>query len=139
MQVNRKKGLLQIALAADLHSVDQACIIVKDFLQQNDLQQQQFCIMLGVREALNNAVVHGSKACQDPEIFLELNLLPKQVRLSVQDQGPGFDWQQVMQKPLQVDSEHGRGLCIMRSYFDHIFYNARGNKVVMELNLGQAS
>lgn len=135
MQVQEKKDLLQAKFSANLSYVDQACDLVQDFLCRKGLNKQSFCVLLGVREALNNAVIHGCGQDQSLKVWLQIQLAADRIHISVQDQGPGFDWKQAMQRTVQENSEHGRGICILRSYFQGITFNPQGNRLDLELRL----
>ncbi|MGM0424888.1 MAG: ATP-binding protein [Thermodesulfobacteriota bacterium] len=135
MQVKEKNDLLQARFSANLAYVDQACDLVQEFLLGKGLDKQIFCVLLGLREALNNAVIHGCSQDQSLEVSLQVQLTSNVVYISVQDQGPGFDWDQALKKTVQENCEHGRGLCILRNYFHQVSFNPQGNKVELKLRL----
>lgn len=56
---------------------------------------------------------------------------PGEIRLSIKDQGQGFDWQRYLEiHPDRVYDSHGRGIAIAKQVsFDELEYLGRGNEV----------
>ncbi len=82
-------------------------------------------IFLAVREALINAVSHGNQF--DPDAFVDLSLFfrPKELRMDISDEGPGFDLPDDIRKieDVNVLQAGGRGLSAMYSVADSIEVN----------------
>ncbi|MFW5863693.1 MAG: ATP-binding protein [Desulfohalobiaceae bacterium] len=131
--------MLQAEFSANLAYVDQACSMAHDFLQRKGQGQLWFTVELGLREALNNAVVHGSRQDQNLQVSLQILILQDRIRITVQDQGAGFDWKQALQSKILTECEHGRGLCILRAYFHRLGFNQQGNRLDLELLLPQSN
>ena len=91
-------------------------------------------VELALREALNNAVVHGNRL--DPGKLVQVYCrceLGKELRLVVRDQGIGFDPNGISD-PLAVENleaEHGRGILLMRSQMDQVSFARGGTEVHM--------
>jgi serine/threonine-protein kinase RsbW len=51
----------------------------------------------------------------------------------VRDEGTGFDPEKVPDPlaPENIDAEHGRGILMMRSYMDKVYYDRGGTEVHM--------
>jgi serine/threonine-protein kinase RsbW len=94
----------------------------------------EFAVELALREALNNAVVHGN--AMDPHKFVKVRCRCESGRglwLSVADQGKGFDPGAVAD-PLKGDSlnaEHGRGIYLMNWAMDRVVFESGGTEVRM--------
>ncbi|HEV7767197.1 MAG TPA: response regulator [Thermoanaerobaculia bacterium] len=60
-----------------------------------------------------------------------------EIRITVRDQGPGFDWRPYLEPDLtRVFDTHGRGITIARRLsFDDLEYRGAGNEVVAKLGL----
>lgn len=56
-------------------------------------------------------------------------------RCTVQDDGAGFDWRRSHDRTATVDQLTGRGLFLVRSYFDSVEFNERGNVVTVTKRL----
>ena len=70
--VNRSKKGVKIILSASLDDVDKAAKEIKSELKGICISKKTFEIVLGIREALNNAVKHGSKGDNNKKIFLRM-------------------------------------------------------------------
>lgn len=115
-------------------------------------------MLIGVEEALANALYHGNLEIgselkhHDFKAFYELAqkarlqapYRDRRVRLNVEvragnawvtvcDDGAGFDPQQIPDPtlPENIVKAHGRGLMLMRAFFDEVVFNERGNEVTL--------
>jgi sigma-B regulation protein RsbU (phosphoserine phosphatase) len=60
------------------------------------------------------------------------------VRITIRDQGPGFDWQRfLVVSPDRMLHSHGRGIAMARGMsFDRLEYRPPGNQVIAEVRCG---
>lgn len=125
-------GKVGISFTSELENVDLAVNGAQKFVSRQGVLGQWFPILLVFREALTNAVVHGSARDPGKEVWCELAVKEDNVYITVEDQGPGFDWRAWLEKEKPApDAVSGRGLAIMREYFDEICYNEKGNKIFL--------
>lgn len=100
-------------------------------------EEHTFGIHLAVEEALMNAIKHGNQ--RDPEkfVFAEYHLNTKILRIVIQDEGDGFDPDDVPDPTLEENLElpSGRGLMLMKTFMTEVEYNDKGNRVTMEKDL----
>jgi len=95
---------------------------------------EEMGVELALREALNNAVVHGNRL--DPGKLVQVYCrceLGKELSLIVRDQGIGFDPNGIAD-PLALENlqaEHGRGILLMRSQMDAVSFERGGTEVHM--------
>lgn len=91
-------------------------------------------VELSLREALVNAILHGNRADPAKKVMVacfcecEAN---GGLLLVVRDEGAGFDPSEVPD-PIQaqsIDSEHGRGIFLMRQFMDDVRYRNGGREV----------
>ena len=80
---------------------------------------------LALREALNNAVLHGNRL--DRLKFVQVHCkceLDKGVSMVISDQGRGFDPSVVPDPSVagSLDEEHGRGILLMRWLMDEVSF-----------------
>jgi serine/threonine-protein kinase RsbW len=91
-------------------------------------------VELALREALNNAVLHGNRL--DPGKLVRVYCrceLGKGVSVVVQDQGKGFD-PNAIPDPLAAENlsaENGRGILLMKSQMDQVSFEREGTEVHM--------
>jgi serine/threonine-protein kinase RsbW len=58
------------------------------------------------------------------------------MELVIEDEGEGFDWKKFKTQSLGEDEDHGRGLIIMKTYFNKVSYNDRGNILYLGKKIG---
>jgi serine/threonine-protein kinase RsbW len=93
-------------------------------------------VAIALSEAVNNAIIHGNKLDLTKTVNIKLYICNKYLRITVEDQGAGFNLKQV---PDPREEENllkasGRGLLIMRHLMDRIHFKTRptGMKIIME-------
>jgi serine/threonine-protein kinase RsbW len=95
---------------------------------------EEFAVELALREALNNAVVHGNREDPETKVHIRCRCQPgKELSIVVTDQGKGFDFEKVIGNGIATDpdSEHGRGIQLMKTYMDDLHFERGGSEVHM--------
>ena len=91
-------------------------------------------VQLALREALNNAVVHGNRLDARKLVHVHVHCrVGKGIFLIVSDQGQGFD-ARTIPDPLaaeNLEAEHGRGIHIMKLAMDELSFQQGGTEVHM--------
>jgi serine/threonine-protein kinase RsbW len=95
----------------------------------------QFRLRVVLSEALSNAIVRGNGEDQTKWVHIEAELLPDAIRVSVTDEGFGFDPGTVPEpiRPEQLSEAGGRGLFLIRKLVDSVQFNEQGNSICMIL------
>lgn len=97
-----------------------------------------FQVRLAVDEALSNAFEHGNAEDPSKQIAVDVEVDAQQFRISIEDEGPGFDPGQVADPldPANLEKllDGGRGVFLMRCHMDGVEFNGRGNRVYMWRN-----
>ena len=99
-------------------------------------------VELALREALDNAVVHGNQEDPETKVHIRCRCEPgKEISIVVTDQGKGFDLGKVVGNGLTSDpaSEHGRGIQLMKAYMDDVHFERGGSEVHMRKRSRTAS
>jgi serine/threonine-protein kinase RsbW len=80
-------------------------------------------IAISVTEAVNNAIVHGNDADPQKRVVIELLQENGEVRVSVQDEGRGFDLDEVPDPtiPENLMKPFGRGIHIIQRLMDDVW------------------
>jgi serine/threonine-protein kinase RsbW len=95
---------------------------------------EEHAVELALREALNNAVVHGNRLDAHKLVHVRCRCkVGEGISLTVSDQGQGFDASSVPD-PVAVENllvEHGRGIHIMKLAMDQVSFDERGTEVHM--------
>ena len=113
-------------------------LVTDDLLEQLGLfgwsPEEIFAVHLAAEEALVNAAVHGNKLDPLKRVHVECEVSSDLIRLTVTDEGPGFDPEAVPDCTLaeRLECASGRGVMLMRSFMNRVEYNAKGNSVVLE-------
>ena len=94
-------------------------------------QKERFIAELLLREALTNAVLHGSKGDPGRSVGCSLRLEERGIEIVVRDEGEGFDWRQAMERTAAADACSGRGFEILRRYATGLGFNGKGNVVTI--------
>ena len=90
-------------------------------------------VNLAVIEAGTNAIKHGNKEDPNKQAHFEFILSADKVTIVVQDQGDGFNRQEVADPldPANLMKSSGRGIFLMETCMDSVDYEASGTIVRM--------
>lgn len=86
---------------------------------------QAYWLVVAVREAVINALLHGNMERADSEIVLEITVSGDRVEICVQDQGQGFTPDD-LPDPVAAEnlmSQNGRGVFLMHKLMDEVSYD----------------
>ena len=125
------QGLARVHSAADMAVVLER---VETALEREGYSRKdRHAVRLALEEAIVNGLKHGHRHDPTKAVRVWWVVAPAGVRAVVEDQGPGFNPEQV---PDPLAPEHferpcGRGLLLMRSFMTSVRYNRRGNQVAL--------
>lgn len=92
-------------------------------------------LRVAVGEAISNAILYGNRENPEKRVTIEADFEGDDVRVTVSDEGEGFDPDAVADPTLAAnrDRSHGRGLFLLRTLMDDVRYNEEGNRVTLVL------
>jgi len=90
-----------------------------------------FAVELLLREALANAVWHGSNSDPAKVVRCVLRLSARRLVITVRDEGDGFDWRTAGRTEVGSLTPSGCGIHIYREYATSVRFNHRGNAVTL--------
>lgn len=122
----------ELVMNSELTNVDASVAVLREFLTNRKHDTHFFALSLLMREALNNAMIHGNSSDIDKQVIMRLRYMDGRYIMDIEDQGSGFDWMSRINAITREDDESGRGHEIYRSYARHVRYNVRGNIVRLE-------
>jgi len=94
-------------------------------------------IMISVTECISNAIVHGNQSDSNKLVHLELQMEPGLLRCSIEDEGNGFDFNQLPDPtdPENLEKTGGRGIFLMKHLSDEVKFEDGGRKTVLSFYL----
>ena len=94
-------------------------------------------ILIAALEATNNAIMHGNKFDENKEVSIAFDLVENKIRVKVDDEGPGFDYENIPDPtaPENIENVNGRGIFLMEKLSDNISFSRNGATVELEFNM----
>ena len=129
VQAGAATKVLERSFPASPDAVESFIADMRAHLKACGLEAVCFDLELMAREALGNAVRHGSRGDSAQCVSARLAVQPDRVELCVADSGAGFDWRNAPNCLPNPSCETGRGLCILKHYADTVEFNDSGNTV----------
>lgn len=88
-------------------------------------------IMIAVTEAVNNAIKHGNQSDSGKNVQLSLSLEESLIKFMVEDEGQGFDYQNLPDPtaPENLEKPGGRGIFLMKHLSDEVIFHEGGRIV----------
>lgn len=93
-----------------------------------------FAMRLSLEEGITNAIRHGNKFSPEKQVAIRCTIDESRMRVEVQDQGDGFEPEEVPDPTAEefLERPSGRGLLLMRAYLNHCEYSDGGRRLTME-------
>jgi len=116
-------GTTELKFPSRIETVGEAAAAVSDFMNRLGIAEDvAFGVDMAVREAVTNAVVHGNKLDDAKVVELKLRNTPAVLEITVQDQGTGFNPNDVPDptKDENILKTSGRGIFFMRNFMDEV-------------------
>lgn len=128
--------------SARLENVDHAVKSVQEWLEGQMLHGHLFRMTLIMREALNNAVIHGAGNDENKKIIFSITRKKKTLLLKIKDPGPGFglEFEKVRQPICRPGAcpESGWGLALLRKYSSGLSYDPADKVTFVTYSLHEA-
>ncbi|HRH10618.1 MAG TPA: ATP-binding protein [Bacteroidia bacterium] len=88
-------------------------------------------ILIAVTEAVNNAISHGNNNNPSKKVSIGFESDEKQLTFKIEDEGPGFDYQNLPDPtdPANLEKINGRGVFLMKNLADKIEFHNNGTQV----------
>ncbi len=111
-----------------IETVAAAAAAVAEFISRSGISDDAaFGIDMALREAVTNAVLHGNREDDNKTVDIVLKSSPDAVEISVHDQGPGFNPEDVPDPTAKENilKTSGRGIFFMRTFMDEVDWSIR--------------
>ncbi|MBL8761771.1 MAG: ATP-binding protein [Phycisphaerae bacterium] len=126
---------VSVMLTGDRAQIDQVeGDIIARLEQFAYAKASRFAVKLSVEEAVANAFNHGHKNLPPGvPVRLEYAVAPDEVRIAVEDQGPGFVPADVPDPTMDenIEQPSGRGIMLIRAYMTRVAFSGSGNRIEM--------
>jgi serine/threonine-protein kinase RsbW len=88
-------------------------------------------IMISVTESVNNAIKHGNQSQNSKNVSISLYLDDSQITFRVEDEGSGFDYNNLPDPtaPENIEKPGGRGIFLMKHLADEVIFKNNGSIV----------
>jgi serine/threonine-protein kinase RsbW len=128
-----EKEKITAVFSAAFENVDILCGEIGRMIEASGLSARLFPLQLVIREAVNNAIVHGSGSDPAKTIKVAFQVRKRGISISVRDHGAGFDWRSKWEKVADPLVLSGRGMELMRTYASETVFNEKGNRVRLKV------
>jgi len=96
-------------------------------------EKDMFNVQLAFEEAMTNAIMHGNRSDPKKKVFLECGVGETEVRISIRDEGNGFnpDTLPDPRHPDNILTPSGRGILLIRHIMSKVEFLPSGNGLTM--------
>ncbi|MEJ2368039.1 MAG: ATP-binding protein [Acidobacteriota bacterium] len=138
-KLKKSKGTVSMSLKvpSDLKYTDFFESVFRVYAEELEVpQERQEWLCLSLREAVNNALLHGNHL--DPEKYVEVTVEKSgsDLVIRVLDQGTGFDRSNLLNptEPENILRPHGRGIYLIRQFVDDLrFLDEQSGRFGLEM------
>lgn len=112
--------------------------IIDEIATENNLGSEIYGnILIATLEATNNAILHGNKLDGNKEVKINFKIENKELKIHIEDEGPGFDYDNIPDPtaPENIENINGRGIFLMEKLSDQIDFFENGSIVELKFKL----
>lgn len=110
--------------------------LINDVCEEYHVKEDYYGeLLIGMTEAVNNAMVHGNKLDTSKQVKVMFDVVDDKIlRFTVEDEGPGFDYNNLPDPtaPENIEKPHGRGVFLMRQLSDNCTFSDGGRICVLD-------
>jgi serine/threonine-protein kinase RsbW len=122
-----------------LENIHVAEKLIDDVCSEYNVKEDYYGeLLIAMTEAVNNAIVHGNKLDATKQVTVTFDVLDeKNIRFVIEDEGPGFDYNNLPDPtaPENIEKPHGRGVFLMRKLADQCEFQDDGRIVIMDFTV----
>jgi serine/threonine-protein kinase RsbW len=128
---------LVLHVPSDVNRVGEAVDFVSEQVAPwfDDPRIVRFNLRVALGEALTNAILYGTRSDPSKLVGLRVRFGHTTIEMEVNDDGEGFDHTCLPDPtaPEHVNATSGRGIYLIRSLVDEVYFNEKGNTICMTL------
>lgn len=128
----------QISISSKIENLNKIEKMVDEVSEECKLSSEIYGkVLIATIEAVNNSILHGNKLDETKEVKIEFAVIDKRLKICIEDEGPGFDFNNVPDPtlPQNIENIHGRGVFLMDHLCDDINFEKNGARVEMFFNI----
>lgn len=132
-----KSNAVEIDIQSSFEMVDLVQVVFESLSAEVGFDEDSSHWMsVAIRESVTNAVRHGNKLDPTKRVVVRFQYVDEEFQVSVQDEGEGFDPQEIPD-PLAEENllrASGRGIFFMKNFMDDVRYDfapTGGTRVTM--------
>ena len=112
-------------------SIQERIIALMEKMSYSD--KDVFGVRLALEEALVNAIKHGNGMDPNKQVHITCKVDEEQARITIKDEGPGFDLVDVPDPTSDenIEKPGGRGIMLMKAFMSEVSYSDSGNQVIL--------
>jgi serine/threonine-protein kinase RsbW len=122
----------RIELKSQVESIAQIESLIDELCERFSICEDDYGnILIALTEAINNAITHGNRLDPEKIVSLDVDSSSKELEFTVEDQGNGFDLNEVPDPtlPENIEKLRGRGIYLMKNLADNITFENNGSKI----------
>ena len=123
---------IKIILHSNYDELDKVEELLQQLKQKFKIPSELYDdILISVTEAVTNAITHGNQLNPDKKVLLKIIKEPQCFIFEIQDEGNGFNPEQVPDptKPENIFKPSGRGIYVIKKLADALQVLPPGNKI----------
>ena len=128
---------LVLHVPSDVNRVSEALDFVAEQVEPyfEDPRLVRFNLRVALGEALTNAIIYGTRKDPSKRVGVRVRFGRTAIEMEVNDDGEGFDPSTLSDPtaPEHISAEGGRGIFLIRSLVDEVYFNEKGNTICMTL------
>ena len=141
MRKKKPDGSSEVVIPSDPTATRSVREDIESALKQHHFDEREiFCVQLALEEALVIAIKHGNQMDPSKQIHVSYHIDDERCEIRVEDEGVGFDPQDLPDPHHEESLERptGRGILLMRHFMTEVTYYPPGNRMCMcKLRNGQ--
>lgn len=129
---------MNFSMESDSLKFEQVEEFVEKVLEKYNVSKKlHIKIMICVKEAVTNSIIHGNKFDAQKIVRIKILRCHNELFIKIRDEGKGFDFHNLPDPTLKenLKNETGRGLFLMKNLSDEIEFTEDGKVVQLKINL----
>lgn len=125
----------EVSFASKTENIAIAEKLVDEICESYKISEEHYGnILIGLTEAVNNAIVHGNKLDPEKKVHIRFTSENRSLFFYISDEGPGFDYENLPDptSPENIEKPNGRGVFLMRNLADKCTFEEDGRIVKLE-------